>query len=277
MSRLTQEGCDLYNRYNLSKHDKPAILSAAYAEHAVDSPLKIESRDGVNYGTYHQEYRLNGELIAIGVIDVILEGVVSIYFYYDMSKEVAKMSLGVYSSLKEIEFVQNLNKMNPNIKYYYLQGWNGPNLKLAYKANYKPIEFCSPCFSPYWTDSIDIPFIQNGFVPALPEGKIPTELITVSSTDPSILKDTEYVYRSLAIDRNYMREVHQVTIEGSKVKVFLNGEIMTCEELLERFKIYSETKQYIYESLEELALALGPSLCHKLLVVFKFSEEVPCT
>ena len=31
--------------------------------------------DDVDYGTFHQEYRVAGELIAIGVIDVIPEGV----------------------------------------------------------------------------------------------------------------------------------------------------------------------------------------------------------
>ena len=64
--------------------------------------------------------------------------------WYDMSKEVTKLSFGVYSALKEIEYAQNLNRQNPNIKYYYLQGWNGNNHKLSYKANYEPEEFYSP-------------------------------------------------------------------------------------------------------------------------------------
>ena len=192
-----------------------------------------------------------------------------------MSKDITKLSMGVYSSLKEIEFVQTLNNINPNIKYYYLQGWNGPNHKLAYKSNYKPIEFCSPCVSPYWTDSIDIPFIQTGFLPPLPEGKIPLELINVNSTQPDLLLDSENAYKPINIDRVYLAEVYQIKLKGSDVRVFLNGEIMPYGELLERYNVYSETRQYICESLEELALALGYPLCNKLLVVFKLSEEIP--
>ncbi|KAI6657193.1 hypothetical protein LOD99_15979 [Oopsacas minuta] len=51
-ARLTQEGVDLYNRYHLDKHDKPAKTANAYAEHAVLSPLKPETRNGINYGTF---------------------------------------------------------------------------------------------------------------------------------------------------------------------------------------------------------------------------------
>ena len=192
-----------------------------------------------------------------------------------MSKEIAKLSMGVYSSLKEIEFVQTLNNINPNFKYYYLQGWNGPNHKLSYKANYKPIEFCSPCVSPYWTDSIDITFLETGFHPPLPEGKIPFELTNVNSTRPDLSLDTEHAYKPINIDRSYLTEVHQIELKGSDVRVFLNGEIMTCGVLLERYNVYSETGQYICESLEELALAVGYPLCNKLLVVFKFSKEIP--
>ena len=211
------------------------------------------------------------------MIDVILEGVVSVYFFYHMSKEVAKMSLGVYSSLKEIEFIQNLSKKNPAFKYYYLQGWNGPNQKLAYKANYKPIEFCSPCYSPYWTYNIKIPYIQTGFLPPIHEGKIPQELTSIESTRPDLLNETSNNYQSVDIDRAFLREVHKVGIKGSDVRVFLNGDIMRCEELLEKYKVYSETKHCIYETLEELALALGYPLCNQLLVVFKFSEEIQDT
>ena len=191
-----------------------------------------------------------------------------------MTKEIAKLSLGVYSSLKEIEFVQSLSAINPKIKYYYLQGWNGPNHKLVYKSNYKPIEFCSPCVSPYWTDSIDIPFLQTGFLPSLPEGKIPLELTNVNSTQPDLLLDSEYAYKPINIDRAYLSEVHHLELKGSDVRVFLNGEIMTCGELLERYSVYFETRQYICESFEELALAVGYPLCNQLLVVFKFSEDI---
>ena len=36
------------------------------------------------------------------------------------------------------------------MKYYYLQGWNGNNKKLSYKANYSPEEFYCPCVLQHW-------------------------------------------------------------------------------------------------------------------------------
>jgi arginyl-tRNA---protein transferase len=35
------------------------------------------------YGSYHQMYRLDGELIALGVIDILPNCVSSVYFMYD--------------------------------------------------------------------------------------------------------------------------------------------------------------------------------------------------
>ena len=132
------------------------------------------SIDGVDYGTFHQEYRVAGELIGIGVIDVIPEGlllllllllllwingmlhtgVVSIYFYYKMTRDVTRMSLGKFSSLKEIALTQKLNSVCKQIKYYYLQSWSEFNNKLSYKSDYKPVEFLARCVSPDWSETL---------------------------------------------------------------------------------------------------------------------------
>ena len=45
-----------------------------------------------DYGAYHQLYRLDGELIAMGVIDILPNCVSSVYFVYDKKWE--KFSLG---------------------------------------------------------------------------------------------------------------------------------------------------------------------------------------
>ena len=73
---------------------------------------------------------------------------------YSVSKEVMKLSFGVYSMLKEIEFVQELSKRNPRMKYYYLQGWNDKNKKLSCKANYSPVEFYCPCIVEGWVQDL---------------------------------------------------------------------------------------------------------------------------
>lgn len=150
-----KEAFDLYNTYHVSKHDKPIKSEHSYTEHVVYSPYRQqEGKGGIVYGTYHQEYYLGDKLAAVGVIDVVPYGVVSIYMWYDNSKEINRYSFGVYSALKEIEYVCSLNARNPDMKYYYLQGWNPQNKKLSYKANYTPVEFFCPCISTEWIPRI---------------------------------------------------------------------------------------------------------------------------
>jgi arginine-tRNA-protein transferase len=50
------------------------------------------------YGSFHQHYRLNGELIAVGVIDILNHCVSSVYLYYD--PDYSFLNLGTYSALR---------------------------------------------------------------------------------------------------------------------------------------------------------------------------------
>lgn len=45
-----------------------------------------------DYGSYHQMYRVDGELVAMGVIDILPNCVSSVYFMYDNKWE--RFSLG---------------------------------------------------------------------------------------------------------------------------------------------------------------------------------------
>jgi len=92
-------------------------------------------------GIWNMEYRLNGKLIGVAVIDFTTDDesqvntICSNYFYYDTSEEVRKRSLGVFSVLKEIELCQKMN-----VPYYYLGLYLADCRKMNYKANYKPYE-----------------------------------------------------------------------------------------------------------------------------------------
>ena len=154
-TNFDREAFDLYNDYHVKKHDKPWKSEFSYCEHIVNSPLQQQTIDGIDYGTFHQLYRFDGKLVAIGIIDVVPKGIVSIYMWYDVSKEVSKYSFGVYSALKEIELVSEYNKLNPNMHNYYLQGWNASNRKLSYKANYSPEDFFCPSIVQDWVAELE--------------------------------------------------------------------------------------------------------------------------
>ncbi|GAX75009.1 hypothetical protein CEUSTIGMA_g2455.t1 [Chlamydomonas eustigma] len=61
------------------------------------------------YGSFHQQYRLNGKLVAVGVVDVLPRCLSSVYFFWDPG--CAMLSLGKLSALKEIEWVQQAARM----------------------------------------------------------------------------------------------------------------------------------------------------------------------
>ena len=53
----------------------------------------------IGYGSFHQQYRLNGKLIAVGVIDILNNCVSSVYFFYDPAYQF--LNLGTYSALRQ--------------------------------------------------------------------------------------------------------------------------------------------------------------------------------
>ena len=67
-------------------------------------------------GSYHQQYWLGSELIAVGVIDILQHVVSSVYFFYDPAYSF--LSLGTYAALREIAFTRQLHKTQPGIKFY---------------------------------------------------------------------------------------------------------------------------------------------------------------
>lgn len=58
------------------------------------------SPDGpdMGYGSFHQQYWLDGRIVAVGVIDILPNCVSSVYLYYH--PDFAFLSLGSYSALR---------------------------------------------------------------------------------------------------------------------------------------------------------------------------------
>ncbi|XP_073402699.1 arginyl-tRNA--protein transferase 1 isoform X2 [Dendrobates tinctorius] len=110
-----------------------------------DSPLELETRpDGVScgYGSFHQQYWLDGKIIAVGVIDILPYCVSSVYLYYD--PDYSFLSLGVYSALREIAFTRELQKKASDLCYYYMGFYIHTCPKMRYKGQYKPSQLLCP-------------------------------------------------------------------------------------------------------------------------------------
>ncbi|XP_065177705.1 uncharacterized protein LOC135808442 [Sycon ciliatum] len=155
---------ELYNRYQLTKHGKLLKASDGYCNHIVDTPLLPVTRNGVPYGTVHQLYRMDGRLIGVGVLDVLPHCLISVYMFYDVGcRDVAKLSLGVYAVLQEIEYAKRLNReCGAQVHHYMLGGFCPLNKKVSYKANYPPVRFCAPWASSLWMDDLRMARLLSG-------------------------------------------------------------------------------------------------------------------
>jgi len=52
----------------------------------------------MGYGSFHQQYILDGQIIAVGVIDILPNCVSSVYLYYHPDYNF--LSLGTYTALR---------------------------------------------------------------------------------------------------------------------------------------------------------------------------------
>ncbi|XP_022060134.1 arginyl-tRNA--protein transferase 1 isoform X2 [Acanthochromis polyacanthus] len=142
-----EQSAALYARYQMAIHgDDPSECSESeFRRFLCDSPLEAEhSPDGpeVGYGSFHQQYWLDGRIVAVGVIDILPTCVSSVYLYYH--PDFASLSLGSYSALREIAFTRQLQKQSPKLSYYYLGFYIHSCPKMRYKGQYRPSDLLCP-------------------------------------------------------------------------------------------------------------------------------------
>ncbi|GFQ02512.1 arginyl-tRNA--protein transferase 1 [Phtheirospermum japonicum] len=124
-SSFDDEEYSLYRKYQLKVHnDTPDHVSeSSYKRFLVDTPLVHVPPGGdhasppCGFGSFHQQYVVDGKLIAVGVVDILPKCLSSKYLFWD--PDFAFLSLGKYSALEEIS-------------------------KMRYKAAYRPSELLCP-------------------------------------------------------------------------------------------------------------------------------------
>lgn len=88
------------------------------------------------FGAFHQQYVIDGKIVAVGVIDILPHCVSSVYLYYD--PDYAFLSPGTLTSLFEIDFTRKLQNKITALKYYYMGFYIHSCPKMRYKAKYQP-------------------------------------------------------------------------------------------------------------------------------------------
>ncbi|XP_074102536.1 arginyltransferase 1 isoform X2 [Cotesia typhae] len=146
METLNQS-VELFKKYQIAVHndEEDECDEQSFLNFLGKTPLKHwkpESGPPLGYGSFHQQYWLNNNLMAVGVIDILPSCVSSVYFFYD--PEYSFLSLGTYSSLMEVRLVRELNKTAPDLKYYYMGYYIHTIPKMRYKAKMRPSKLLCP-------------------------------------------------------------------------------------------------------------------------------------
>ncbi|XP_076911937.1 arginyl-tRNA--protein transferase 2-like [Bidens hawaiensis] len=149
-STFDPEEYELYRKYQIKVHnDTPDhVTESSYKRFLIDSPLiYVQSKgDGsvpsCGFGSFHQQYLINGKLVAVGVVDILPKCLSSKYLFWD--PDLAFLSLGKYSALQEINWVNESQTHCRSLQYYYLGYYIHSCNKMRYKAAYRPSELLCP-------------------------------------------------------------------------------------------------------------------------------------
>ncbi|KAK6105278.1 Arginine-tRNA-protein transferase C terminus family protein [Brugia pahangi] len=144
-----QESFKLYEKYQTTVHHNASCNRNGYRVFLADSPLfsdeKGESKS-MALGSYHQQYYLDGRLIAVGVVDILPRCLSAKYLYYDPDYEF--LTLGTYTALREIAFTRELAKERPQLHYYYMGFYIHSCQKMRYKQCFRPSDLlCDRSFT----------------------------------------------------------------------------------------------------------------------------------
>jgi arginine-tRNA-protein transferase len=126
----TEEKLDLFRRHKISREltageDPDDIHERSYNFWLVYScMLSMEMR-----------YYLDDRLVGVGIVDLGQSSLSSVYFFFDPSPEIARLSPGVYSVLKEIELAKKTGR-----GHLYLGLYVEDCRHLSYKSDYSPHE-----------------------------------------------------------------------------------------------------------------------------------------
>lgn len=124
---LSQEHLDLFAKYHLFMKDKK---DWEYNETKAQNYHNSFVEGHYDFG-YEVLYFDGDKLIGVDLIDILDDGISSIYFYYD--PDYAQYSLGKYSLLNQISIAKKYNK-----KWIYLGYYVKECSSLSYKSEYKP-------------------------------------------------------------------------------------------------------------------------------------------
>ena len=126
---ISREHISLYNKYHAHKHQTDGwshrnISQREYMENFVE---------GAHDFGKEVLYIVDNKIVGVDLIDILDDGISSIYFYYD--PDYARLSLGTFSLLYQINLANTLK-----LPWIYLGYWVDGCKAFAYKSRFQPEE-----------------------------------------------------------------------------------------------------------------------------------------
>ncbi|KAJ8698178.1 Arginyl-tRNA--protein transferase 1 [Pleurotus ostreatus] len=151
-SSYTDEKFELFKKYQADIHHDFKSSQAGFRRFLCETPLGTSpigytgsppAHLPVEYGSYHQLYKLDGELIAMAVLDILPSCVSSVYFMYDKKWE--RFSLGKLSAFRETSLAYEIHRAGVSqMSYLYMGFYIHSCPKMRYKGEYSPSFLADP-------------------------------------------------------------------------------------------------------------------------------------
>lgn len=125
-ARYEPEHFELYQRYQAGRHPESGMNDA-------DPQKYLGFLGSREMETLFFEMRIAESLVGVAVADVLPDGLSAVYTFFDPDRP--QRGLGVQAVLWEIA-----ETARRGLDYLYLGYWVADSPKMAYKANYRPLE-----------------------------------------------------------------------------------------------------------------------------------------
>jgi arginine-tRNA-protein transferase len=142
-AEFTEEKYVLYENYQRVVHHEPPskISRRGFQNFLCSSPIPraVKMIDGKmrQLGSYHQCYRIDGKLVALGVLDLLPQCVSAVYLMYH--EDVHSHEFGKLSALREIALAKE-----HGYQYWYAGFYIHSCVKMRYKRDYNPQYILDP-------------------------------------------------------------------------------------------------------------------------------------
>jgi arginine-tRNA-protein transferase len=142
---FTEEKYAIFENYQRIVHREPPnkISRDGFRRFLCDSPLtrgSVLNDDGRTrrpVGSFHQCYRIDGRLVAVGVLDLLPDCVSAVYFFYH--EDIHWLNPGKLGALREIALAKEAG-----YRWWYPGYYVHGCAKMRYKIEYKPQQVLDP-------------------------------------------------------------------------------------------------------------------------------------